>query len=256
MATSSRRRGRAAGRKAKPIRRQGFPYVMTLFVLAAMALLVGLGVWQIKRLHWKEQLLASIATAETEPPQPLRVVLGQGADGLPIDYRRVMADCPDIETTPFVRLYALQDAVSGYRIITACRLDGGAYGSILVDRGFISEDDAARLKPGAGRTLDGAVVGVLRHDAERNPFTPQNQPNQGLWYWRDIPAIAASLGAPKPAPVFLMLESPAPKGIGPRPAPVPTNIPNNHLGYAVTWFGLALTLAGVYLAVLWRRRAG
>jgi len=66
--------------------------------------------------------------------------------------------------------------------------------------------------------------------------------------------MAAALHAARPAPVTLMLERPAPEGGLPRPAPVPTNIPNNHLGYAITWFGLAAALVGVYLAMLFRRR--
>ena len=52
-----------------------------------------------------------------------------------------------------------------------------------------------------------------------------------------------------------MLQAPAPSGFGPTPAPLPLDIPNNHLQYAGTWFGLAVALAGVYLAVLWRRRS-
>ena len=94
---------------------------------------------------------------------------------------------------------------------------------------------------------------MLRKGDLRNFLTPPNQPGQGLWYWRDIGAMAASLGAPDPAPTFLMLERPAPQGIGPVPAAVPVDIPNNHLGYALTWFGLAATLLGVYLASVWRR---
>ncbi len=244
---NTRRQAKAAG--------QGFPFLLTLFTMAAMALLIGLGVWQVERLRWKTQLLARIAVARTEPPERLVVALGQAADGVGIDYRRVQADCPDIETTPFVRLYAVNDAGAGYRIITACRLAGGAYGSILVDRGFIARDDADRLSPGAGETLSGPVVGILRRGDPRNIVTPENQPAQNLWYWRDIPAMAAALGASRPAPTFLMLQRPAPKGFGPQPAPTPSDIPNNHLQYAVTWFGLAAALAGVYFAVLWRRRA-
>ncbi len=66
--------------------------------------------------------------------------------------------------------------------------------------------------------------------------------------------MARVLGADHPAPIFLMLESPAPKA-GPVPAPIPPNIPNRHLEYAVTWFGLAAALLAVYLASLWRRLA-
>jgi surfeit locus 1 family protein len=68
--------------------------------------------------------------------------------------------------------------------------------------------------------------------------------------------MARALGAHAPAPLFLMLESPAPRGFGPTPSALPAEIPNNHLQYAVTWFGLAAALLGVYLASLWRRLKG
>jgi surfeit locus 1 family protein len=97
---------------------------------------------------------------------------------------------------------------------------------------------------------------VLRRGDSANAFTPPNQPAQNLWYARDIPAMARALGVSDPAPVFMMLEAPAPKGLAPTPAPLPADIPNNHLQYAITWFGLAAALAGVYLASLWRRRQG
>jgi surfeit locus 1 family protein len=245
----------ATPRRARKAARSGFPWALTLFTAAAMAVLIGLGVWQLKRLHWKEHLLARIAASQDALPEPLQVVLGQGADGLEIEYRRVQADCPDIETTPFARLYALKDGAIGSRIITSCRLAGGLYSSILVDRGFISQEDAGRLKPGPGQPLSEPVVGILRRGDPRNFVTPPNQPGQDLWYWRDIPAIAQYLGAPRPAPIFLMLQAPAPKGFGPTPAATPSDIPNNHLQYAATWFGLAIALAGVYLAMLWRRRS-
>jgi surfeit locus 1 family protein len=144
---------------------------------------------------------------------------------------------------------------AGYRIITACALTDGPYGSILVDRGFIAQADADKLVPGAGRPLILPIEGILRRGDAKNFVTPSNQPAQNLWYWRDVPAMAAALGASNPAPTFLMLETPVPPPPEPTPAPVPTNIPNNHLQYAVTWFGLAAALAGVYLAMLLRRRS-
>jgi surfeit locus 1 family protein len=224
---------------------------LTLVAAAALIILIGLGVWQVQRLHWKEGVLARIHALQNAPARPLAQVLRGGGD---LDYTRVTADCPDIENSAFVKLWAVPDARSGFRIITACRLASGRYGSILVDRGFIVQDDAAKLVPGQGVRLSGPIIGVLRGGDRGNAFTPPSQPALNLWYARDIPAMARALGVSAPAPVFLMLESPAPKGLAPTPAPLPADIPNNHLQYAITWFGLAGALAGVYLASLWRRR--
>jgi len=239
---------------ASPGRGARFPVGLTLATLVALAILIGLGVWQVQRLHWKEGLLARIHALQAAPPAPLAPVLARAAAGADVDFTRVRADCPDIETGAFVRLWAVPDARSGYRIITACRLAAPPYASILVDRGFVTQEDAARMIPGV--RLPGPITGVLRHGDRPNAFTPANQPAQDLWYSRDIPAMARAVGATAPAPVFLMLEAPAPRGVGPTPLPLPSDIPNNHLQYAVTWFGLAAALAGVYLASLWRRRQG
>jgi surfeit locus 1 family protein len=229
-----------------------FPIGLTIASAVGIAILIGLGVWQVKRLHWKEALLAKIAALEAAAPIPVNQALAGGVASTELDFVRVTAICPDIETTPYLKLYAVRE-VAGFRLITPCVLNGGPYRTILVDRGFVAQDQVQNLKPGQGRKLDQPVVGVLRKGDVRNFLTPANAPEQGLWYWRDIPAMAASLGVTDAAPTFLMLERPAPQGFGPTPAPIPADIPNNHLQYALTWFGLALALLGVYLASLWKR---
>jgi surfeit locus 1 family protein len=95
--------------------------------------------------------------------------------------------------------------------------------------------------------------GVLRKPEHGNLFSAPNTP--GRWYVRDVAGMAAALKAPRPAPLFLMAETPTnPEWRALIPAPVPADIPNNHLQYAVTWYGLAAALLGVYAAMLIRRR--
>jgi surfeit locus 1 family protein len=233
--------------------RPGFPVLLTLFTALGLAVLVGLGVWQVKRLHWKEGILARIAAVEAAPAEPLEAVLRRIPDGVDSDYTRVQADCPAIEQTPFIKLFAVTDAGAGFRAITACKVTGAPYASILVDRGFVLQEQAPRLAASKGPPLSAPIVGILRKGDPRTFVTPENQPGQDLWYWRDIPTMARTLGAPGAAPTFLMLQQPAPQGFGPTPMALPANIPNNHLQYALTWFGLAASLLGVYLASLWRR---
>ena len=220
-------------------------------VLVGVAILCGLGTWQVQRLQWKTRLIARIAALQTAPPEPLNVVLNRIPDKVDVDYTHVVFTCPTLEQTPVARIYTVGDGGVGDRIVTACPVENGAYHSILVDRGFLSAEDAARLKPSAA-VLDGPIVGVLRKATAPNGLTPRHQAG-GEWFGRDVGALATTLGAVDPAPVFLFLESPRPQGFGPTPAPVPIDIPNNHLGYAITWFGLALSLVGVYIATLLRR---
>lgn len=243
---STTRRERAAG-----TRRVG-PAGLAL-VGVAFLILVGLGVWQLQRLAWKTQLLRQIAALQSAPPQPLGPALARLSSGAEVDFTRVQTTCPTLERTPTLRLYALRDRM-GYRLITACPTAAGPYRSILVDRGFVAREAVDRVRPEAdlGAT---PIVGVLRRGDPATLFTPKHTSPHADWYGRDVPAMAAALGAPAPAPIFLMLERPAPQGFGPTPAPLPQEIRNPHLGYAITWFGLAAALAGVCGAALLRRSA-
>ena len=234
--------------------RRPFPIGLSLAAVVAFAILIGLGVWQVQRLQWKTDLLHRLDALQAAPARPLDPVLARARAGADMDYTRVSLPCPGVETGPTLRLFSVYQGLAGYRLITACPLASGAYRSILVDRGFVAQPGDDRPRDIPGRTITAPVVGVLRGGGERTFVTPQNRVGENQWYWRDLPAMAKALHAPNPAPVFVMLESPATAGGEPRPAPVPLNIPNSHLGYAVTWFGLAAALAGVYLAMLFRKR--
>ena len=236
-------------------RRRGFPIGLTLATLVALAILLWLGAWQVQRLKWKTDLLHRLDALQSAPAQPLAPLLAQARDGADVDYSRVSLPCPDLETRPVLRLFSVYQGLAGYRLIAACPLPAGAgYGSILVDRGFVAQLGDQLPHDISGGAIAAPVIGVLRRGGERTFVTPQNRVGDNQWYWRDLAAMAAALHAPGPAPVFLMLESPAPTGGEPRPAPLPLDIPNNHLGYAITWFGLAAALVGVYLAMLFRKR--
>jgi surfeit locus 1 family protein len=244
---------RAAG-AGSPLR--GIRPVPLIAVVVGCAILLSLGVWQVKRLAWKEGLLARIAALQVAPSEPLDVVLHRLGGLGEVDFVRVQASCPTLQQTPTLRLYSILDGVMGYRLITACPIAAGPYRSLLVDRGFVPNEQAAAAAAPQG-PIAGPIVGVLRKPEPHNWLTPVNDPARGDWRARDLPAMAASLKAPKPAPVFLMLEQPAAPAPGPVPAAVPTDIPNNHLGYALTWFGLAAGLVGMYVASVLRiRREG
>ena len=239
----------------RPAPPQRFSLPMLLAVGIAFAILVGLGTWQMQRRVWKEALLARIEALKAAPAEPLEVVLRRLPDQVDIEYVRAQAACPNREMLPTIRLYSVKDGMSGYRLIAACPVTAGPYNSILVDRGFIPRDVVDT--PTTPVALERPITGILRKGDTGSVFTPQNpgqnRPGQD-WYRRDVPAMAAALKADKAAPIFLMLESPAPHGPGPQPAPVPTEIPNRHLEYALTWYGLALALLGVYIAKLIRDR--
>jgi len=231
-----------------------FPVGATIATAIALAILIGLGVWQLKRLAWKEDLLARVAAAQTAPAVPIAGVLQAAAKGENVSYRRVTAICPGLSDAPFVELYALTEGQMGSRLISACRLDGGVYSSILVDRGFVAATISARPPVDGADNRPVGIRGVLRTPERRSPFAPANDPAHHRFYGRQIAPLAQALAAPNPAPLFLMAETSSnPEWRALKPAPLPVDIPNDHLQYALTWFGLAGVLLAVYGAMLWGR---
>lgn len=242
-------------RAAKPTAK-GFPIGLTVATVVAFVLLVGLGVWQLQRLKWKEALLANIAAAEASPAKPIEPVLDALANGHDEDFVRVKATCRGLARAPAVELYALRNAEIGSRLISVCPVISALYHSILVDRGFIPDTVTNRPLPDALVQDRVEVTGVLRAPERGNFMTPPNTPQR--WYLHNPTAMGRALGAERPiAPLILMAETSSnPDFKALEPAPFPIDIPNRHLGYALTWFGLAGALAGVYGAAVFKRMRG
>jgi surfeit locus 1 family protein len=125
----------------------------------------------------------------------------------------------------------------------------------MIDRGFVPEDRKAPASRAAGQ-IGGMrdMTGVLRWPEQRNAFTPADEPAKNLWFVRDPESVAAAKHLGAVAPFYVALEAPQPPGGLPRAGKLVPSLPNRHLEYAITWFGLALTLVGVFIAWLWRRR--
>ena len=230
-----------------------FPIGLTVATAIAFAILIGLGTWQVQRLQWKQDLLARIAALQAAPAQSIGPVLARVASGADADFTRVTVSCPGLAKAAFVELYTVRDGQAGVRLISACRIDSAAYRSVLVDRGYVADTTSARPPVDPTDTVPLELVGVLRTPEPGNLFSPPNTAQH--WYVRDVAAMAAALGAASPAPLVLMAETATnPDWPGLIPAPIPTDITNRHLEYALTWYGLAAALLGVYAAMLFRRR--
>jgi surfeit locus 1 family protein len=221
-----------------------------VLVILATAILCGLGAWQVKRLQWKTELLARIQALQYAPAEPLNVALNHLQAGRDVDFIRVTTPCEPAPPATAARIYTVTDSGPGWRPIVLCRLKSGPYPAVLLDLGV--EPDGAR----AGDTALSAppeITGVLRAAVKARPFMATPVDGPGEFGWRDARGVAAYLQAPGAAPVFLMLERPAAAATI-QPMPAPTDIPNNHLGYAITWFGLAAALIAIYIAALMKRR--
>ena len=228
-----------------------FPVGLTLATAIAFAILVGLGVWQMQRLAWKEDVLGRIEAARTAQASPLNDVLKAAAAGEDVNYRKVVGVCPGLGTAPYAELYALSGGQMGSRLISVCRLEGGPYGSILVDRGWVADTISSRPPEDPTDTRPIGVRGVLRAADEEQAIATADDPAHRRFFSRRVETIAAHLKAERPAPFFLMAESSSnPEWQALKPAPLPVNVSNRHLEYALTWFGLAAVLLAVYGAML------
>lgn len=224
-----------------------FPILLTVFIVACLVVLCGLGTWQMQRLAWKEGLIAQAEAAADLPPAPLAEVL-TAADP---EFRKALVVCRGLPTAAYVELQSIHDGQPGSRLISACVPEGMTQ-TFLVDRGFVPDSVSARPRVLA-TTLPLAMAVELRRSPPPGAMTPP--PSEDRFYGRDNAAMAARLGAGAPSEFTLFaLTSPNPEvGALVASAP-PAAFSNNHLGYALTWYGLALALVGFYVAVLVRRR--
>ncbi|MCS7266541.1 MAG: SURF1 family protein [Geminicoccaceae bacterium] len=218
-------------------------FVLTAAWAVATALLLGLGSWQLARLGWKNELLARAEAALSAPAEPLPRVL---ADPPALEFRRVRASGVYLPDTAVALGFLVREGRPGSRLLTAFRLEDGR--TVLVDRGFVPEDELARAlrrpPPGGLRELE-AVVRTGRGGGWATPSPDRALPR---WYALDIEGIGRHLGLAL-EPVLLVLEHKDDAEPFPRPEPVVVDLPNPHLGYAATWFGLALALTVFYILI-------
>jgi surfeit locus 1 family protein len=220
-------------------------------VLAAFAVLVGLGTWQVQRLHWKEGLLARVSARVNEAPVALPPAGWADLDLSEWEYRPVEIDGTfrhDLETRVYTLLTEPKGPLSGpgYWIMTP--LETGE-GRVLINRGFVPlENDKPVAKPEGLVT----VRGLLRAPEGRNLFTPDDEPQKRVFYARDPAPISNALGIPL-AP-FTIDARETPEGGLPQAGETRLNFPNRHLEYALTWYGLAVVLLGVFAAFTLSRR--
>jgi surfeit locus 1 family protein len=238
----------------------------TLAALAGLAVLIGLGSWQMERKSWKEGLIAKIAARVHADPIPLPAE--PGADGKEdLEYLHVSAR-GRFHHDKERYLYAPAQAGLGWHVYTPLELEPQRI--VWVNRGWVPDArKAPATRPEGQIAGEVEVHGLIRLQMRPGWFAPHNDPAHNLWYWPDLAAMTASAfpggpqkaaGSPQgPVRLALALEAdarPEPPGGLPRGGVTRLELPNRHLEYAVTWYGLAATLAGVYLAFAISRLRG
>jgi surfeit locus 1 family protein len=221
----------------------------TLLALAALAVLIGLGVWQIKRLHWKEGLIAAIDARTRGEPINLDQAIALAKEGRDPTYYRVRVEGRfDNSKERYLFSQSISDGTPGWHVITPFTTTQGEL--VLVDRGFVPDNLKDPSARGSGQIDDVTkITGIVRAPDTQGLFTPNNEPEANRWFWRDLNGMIYSMFPTETLdvpPFFLEAEKGELPGGWPQGGQTRLELPNNHLQYAITWFGLTAVLIVIY----------
>ncbi|ATU92465.1 SURF1 family protein [Phyllobacterium zundukense] len=240
---------------AMPARRQRFPWITLILGTIVFTILIALGTWQVERLYWKEGLLAEIEARTHAAPASLAETEEIWANQKDVDYRTVTATGRLLNDRER-HFFATYDGFSGYYIYTPLLLDDGR--AVFVNRGFVPYDKKNSVTRPEGQ-VEGQVTiaGLARNPLTAKPssIVPNNDLVTNTYYWKDLPTMAGQSGIEedKLVPFFIDADkTPNPGGL-PIGGVTIIDLPNSHLQYAVTWYGLAATLVAIMGVSLWRR---
>lgn len=234
-----------------------------LIVLLMGGVLTSLGVWQLQRRIAKHALIAALTERLAASPVPLPP---------PAQWATLTSEKDEFRRVTFAARYVLGSDAMVYSSGSAVRPDVSGPGAwaflpsrlpssetIVVNAGFVPNtmQDRAQQDRAVAPLITGATVtmiGYLRFPEKPGVLLPNPNIAKRLWFSRDTPAIAHALSWGGAAPFYIDLESPAPPSGVPKPGPLDVHLKDDHLQYAVTWFGLALAVLGGFAAWLMQRR--
>lgn len=218
-----------------------------VIALVMVSVLIGLGVWQLHRKEEKRALIAALTERLAAAPAALPPKSRwQNLDPERDEFRRVIFT-GTFDPQPEAQVYssgsALRTDVSGLGtfVFAPARLADGEL--VVINRGFVP--DGAAVKPGVAREPI-VMTGYIRFPEKAVWFTPHRDAAQHLWFSRDHLAMAGAYAWGEVAPFYIDLETPAPASGLPKPGLLHVHLKNDHLQYAITWFGLALAVAATF----------
>lgn len=230
-----------------------------IFTLLVLALLIGLGVWQLQRRVEKHALIAQLTERLAAAPETLQSAAKWNALTPARDEFRRVRFSAVYESGPDAMVYSAGSAIRedisgpGTWAFMPARLPSGE--TIVIDTGFVQNtmQDRAQQDRAVSRLVTGRPVtltGYIRFPESAGALTPAENPARRLWFTRDHLAMAHALGWGEVAPFYIDLETPVPESGIPKPGPLEVHLKDDHLHYAITWFGLACAVAiafGVWL---------
>jgi surfeit locus 1 family protein len=225
----------------------------TVFSVPIVLLCLGLGAWQVQRLHWKEGLIAERAAAVVAPAIP---VPQDDAAARAMEFRRVTDKGVFLNAKEIFLGATSEGGVNGYHVLTPLREADGRI--VFVNRGFIPAELRDRAKRQAGEPRGPVrIEGLVRLPPAGRPnwFLPDNRSDLNYWFWVDLPAMAAADQLDHVAPFYIDADAAPNPGGWPKGGVTRLSLPNNHLQYAITWFSLAVAMIVIYV-VSQRRSTG
>lgn len=216
----------------------------TLFSVPAFLVMVGLSIWQVQRLYWKEALIAERETRVAAEPIALPV---PGADLTDTEYRRVRIEGTFQHDKEMFLGARSMKGNAGYHVVTPMSLTDGT--TVLVDRGWVPVERKSPEQRPEGQVAGPVTIdGVIRLPHGKAWMQPENEPQHNMYFYIDPAGMAAALGMAV-RPDLYVDAGPAPNpGKYPVGGQTHIELPNDHLQYAITWGLLALILAVIYVA--------
>ena len=215
----------------------------TLISVPAVIVLIGLCLWQVQRMHWKDALIAEREARVAAEPIALPA---EGTDPAGVDYRRVHLEGTfrhDKEL--FLGARSLNGNV-GYKVLTPFELAGG--GAVLIDRGWVPvERKAPDARPEGQLPGAQAIDGIVRLAPGKAWMQPDNEPGKNMWFFVDLPAMKSASGVALRTDLYVDAGPAENPGKYPVGGQTRIELPNDHLQYAITWGLLAVALAVIYV---------
>jgi surfeit locus 1 family protein len=225
-----------------------------VLTVAAIVMFMALGIWQVQRLVWKTDLIARVnarvhAPAVTAPGADAWGQVNKAAD----EYRHVTLRGRFLNDAE-AQVYTLSDYGAGYWVMTPLQRDDGTV--VYINRGFVPTDKRApATRMEAQARGDITVTGLLRMSEVKGWLLSQaNDPAHDAWYRRDVAAMAQARHIGIVAPYFVDADNSPNPGGWPKGGLTVVKFPNSHLMYAISWFSMAVMLAGVSVWLVWFRK--
>lgn len=225
-----------------------FRPVLTACVALALTVLVALGSWQLQRRAWKLDLIAQVEARTAAAPMPFEEAIARAEAGENMEYAPVVAVGAFVHEKE-ARVFGALDGRAGVYVFTPLFSDAGKDRAIYVNRGFVPQD--ALINEGYGRVEGAVAVAGLFRSAEKpagiaRAFRPEYHPTDRLWFVRD-PSLFAAHDGIEAHPYYIDSYGREEPAVWPKGGTTRLDFHNRHLEYALTWFGLAAALVGVYL---------